>query len=116
MAAIAERLRDGLLEAADLSLAADVASHLINTVNDELNGRADPSHRGRLTVAESLVARALIARGILIVAGDWWAELAQDGGRGAPAPEYHKALRTILDDLPAELGDGLIDTRTGKER
>lgn len=116
MAAIATRLREGLLASSNLDRAADVASHLINTVNDELNGRADPTHKGRLTVGESLIARALVARGVLVVAGDWWAEIAQADGRGAPTPEYHKALRTLLDDLPAELGDVVIDTRTGRER
>lgn len=114
--AAARVLREGLLEAAELGRASAHAAELTNRINDYLNERSDPAHPERLTVAESLVTRALVARGVLQVAGDWWAELGQAHGGAAPTPEYHAALRSIVEDLPPELRDGMIDTRTGEER
>lgn len=100
-------LRERLLEAADVGAAAERAADIVNRINDELNEASD---RREITVADSLVCRALLARGVLIMAADWWAELDP-----YPAPLYHKAIRSLVDDLPAELDDGMIDTRTGKE-
>lgn len=85
-------LREGLLASADVEIAYQLAQVFSDNVNEQLNGLAD---RKEVTVATSLLARALTARAVLLVAGDWWS----DFGNG-PKPAYHGALRTFLDEPP----------------
>lgn len=95
----AQELREFLLDQADLAAASSAAGDIANQVNDLLNARAD---RRELTVASSLLARALIARAVIAIAAAWWADVMTH-----PEPETFRALRTIVDELPAEL-DGYV--------
>jgi hypothetical protein len=96
-------LRDGLEASADLEQAYQLAQSISDDVNARLNALAD---REEATVATSLMARALTARALLLVAGDWWAML----GSGPPEA-YRAALRTFIDVAPT----GYVDSSTIKE-
>jgi inorganic triphosphatase YgiF len=85
-------LRDGLLTSADVARAYALAQEISDDVNAKLNALAD---RREASVATSLLARALTARALLLVAGDWWASM----GSG-PRPAYHAALRSFVDHAP----------------
>jgi hypothetical protein len=90
-------LRDGLEASADVELAYSIAQLFSDNLNEQLNGLAD---RQEATVSTSLLARALTARAVLLVAGDWWASLGQ-----GPGPAYHAALRSFVDQAPAGYAD-----------
>lgn len=90
-------LRDGLEASADVEQAYSLAQSISDDVNARLNELAD---RQEATVATSLLARALTARALLLVAGDWWASM----GNG-PGPAYHAALRSFIDQAPANYAD-----------
>lgn len=82
-------LRDGLVAQADVEMAYALAQTFSDNVNEQLNAC---SERREATAATSLLARALTARALLIVAGDWWASM----GSG-PGPAYRAAIRTFID-------------------
>lgn len=90
-------LRDGLEESADVELAYSLAQAFSDNVNEQLNALAK---RQEATIATSLLARALTARAVLLVAGDWWASM----GHG-PGPAYHAALRSFVDQGPTGYAD-----------
>jgi hypothetical protein len=90
-------LRDGLETSADVDQAYQLAQVISDEVNARLNKLAD---RKELTVATSLLVRALTARALLLVAGDWWADMGQ-----GPGPAYHAALRSFVDQAPAGYAD-----------
>jgi hypothetical protein len=90
-------LRDGLLASADVERAYALAQEISDDVNAKLNALAD---RREATIATSLLARALTARALLLVAGDWWASM----GSGPP-PAYHAALRSFVDHAPPDYQD-----------
>lgn len=83
-------LRDNLLNAADLATAADLAASLHDRFNELLNDAG-------ITMATSLVARALFARAVIGTAAAWWADI------GVPEPRTFAAIKSIVDDLPPEL-------------
>lgn len=94
--------REYLLGIADLGTAAKWGGRVPNEVNDRLNEAANPEHPEAMMVPTQLVARALIARGILNVAADWWASLP-----GQPPREVCLAtLQSILDELPPGIEGG----------
>jgi hypothetical protein len=90
-------LRDGLETSADVDQAYQLAQVISDEVNARLNKLAD---RKELTVATSLLVRAFTARALLLVAGDWWADMGQ-----GPGPAYHAALRSFVDQAPAGYAD-----------
>lgn len=100
------RLRQELLAAADVGHAAEWAEDLVNLVNERLNEAGTPEHPRAVNSATSLLARALVANGLLVVARCWWADI----GKG-PQLAYDEALKSFLDELPPGLAGESIDTR-----
>lgn len=86
-------VRAGLLASADVARAYELAQSISDDVNEQLNELAE---RRELTVATSLLARAITARALLIVAGDWWQSLSP-----CPAAAFFAdALRSFVDEAP----------------
>ena len=83
-------LRAHLLASGDLMRATALAGELHDRLNEELNDAG-------VTVATSLLARALLARAVIGTAAAWWADL------NVPEPLTYAAIRSIVDDLPPEL-------------
>jgi hypothetical protein len=96
-AAVHAGLRDAIEKEADVGMAYSIAQTFSDNVNELVNALAD---RKDASVATSLLARALTARALLLVAGDWWASM----GSG-PGPAYHAALRSFIDQAPAGYAD-----------
>jgi hypothetical protein len=94
ISAIAAELRAYLLSVADIDAVLEATNSAIERVNSHLNDRAD---RRQLTEASSLLARALIANGVLKVAAAWWSD------QGAHPDAAGEALRSFLDDMPPQL-------------
>lgn len=95
--------REELLAAADRDCALEISNELVNHVNDRLNALGVPP-------ATSLLARALISRAVLEVAGLWWADMVR-----APAPVTIAALRSIVDDPPPWIATHTFNIETGQE-
>jgi hypothetical protein len=94
ISAIAAELRAYLLSVADIDVVIESANGAIEWVNAALNHRAD---RRKLSAASSLLARVLIAHGLLRVATAWWTDM------GADRDAALAALRSFLDDMPPQL-------------
>lgn len=67
-----------------------------NEVNQRLNEAAVPDHPDAMMVPAQLVARALIARGILNVAADWWASIPGQPCRAMCL----SVLTSLVEELP----------------
>lgn len=98
--AVIAALRHGLLDMADVEKAYELARAFAEGINTALNAAADSKD---VDMATSLLARAIAARAVLIVAGDWW---ASSGSPITPPSCYHKALRSFLDRAPPGFVDG----------
>jgi hypothetical protein len=85
-------------------IALQMSETLVNSINDVIN-------EAKVTVGVSLLTRALLARSIIAVASDWWADVAK-----APTQETHKALMGIVTDPPARFDAIITNTETGSER
>ena len=97
-------LRANVLRQADVDEALQQANLLIGQVNDVLNASG-------VDAATSLTARALVARGVLIVAGDWYADLT-----GAPKEATRGAIRSLADNPPVGVaGESFIDASIARE-
>jgi hypothetical protein len=96
---VVQHIREHLLAATNMGSARVWGERMPNEVNDRLNQAIIPGAEHPLNFASSLVARALIARGILHVAADWWASLP-----GSPCRAMCLAvLQNLVDELPEEL-------------
>lgn len=79
--------RKQLLEAADVEVAGGIAETIINATNEAINAMDVP-------IATSLLARALIAHGLIEVAAKWWS-MGSISEADALA-----TLRSFVDKLP----------------
>ena len=86
-------MREHLIAQADMTAVAEVSSALIDEFLDRLN-----DYSNTLTVASSLVARALVARALWQVAGAWAADCARQ-----PQEIGVAALRSIMLDPPPSI-------------
>lgn len=96
---LAENLRKELNIAADVMVAGLHAEEIVNLIGYKLKELADPKQSRGANVATQLLTRALIARGMLAIGAEWWANIRKDENTA----KYHEALRSFLDRMPDEL-------------
>jgi hypothetical protein len=97
-AVTAEEIRAQLEQHVDFELAGRAANPIIEQMLVAFNA-AD------LPVGASMVCRAMVARAMLVVVSEWWADLT-----GLPVPITWKAISSYIDNPPAAIeGYSFID-------
>lgn len=89
---LVEKFREKLMGGANIDAAVGIATVVTQAVNTMCN-------KANVPPMTSLLARALIAKGVEAVAAEWWAEMDE----ALPLPVSYKAVRSFIDDTPAEI-------------
>ena len=98
-------LRAHLIDRAELLISAMLAEEICNMVNDKLNDMG-------VTIATSLMARALIAHGIVETASHWW---SQSTDPRATPPATTAVMRSFVTDIPPFIyGESYIPGEEGE--
>lgn len=98
-----QQLRQLLLDKGDQLEATRLANDAIELVNASLNAAGS-------NAVTSLLARALVARGVMMVAGAWFGDLTN-----APEPETQATIRSLVLNPPPQWDlDCFIDPATAR--
>lgn len=101
----ARQIERTVRETADTGKAAALAMQLINDNNQTLNA-AEPG------TGTSILARALIAHGMIEVTSIWLTDLFPH----LPLPEAFQAVRSLAANLPPDIRSDWINTETGERK
>lgn len=102
LSAAAASLRERILADADHNQAGLVANVILDQAFDAFNA-------ANTTVGTSFLARALVLRGLMHVAGLWLNDVTE-----VPTPECFAAMRSLVDDPPPGFEGTCWNEKTGQ--